>query len=74
LGLDLWKPEGAFYVFPKISHSNQAVNDLFYDYRMITYDGTWFGSPGHVRFSYALDVSKIAEGLKRLKSYLDSRK
>jgi hypothetical protein len=34
------------------------VHDLYYNYQMITYDGAWFGAPGRVRFSYALDVKK----------------
>ncbi len=71
LGLDLWKPEGAFYVFPYMGEdSNKVVNDLFYDHNIITYDGNWFGAPGRVRFSYALDVSKIKEGLRRVAVYL----
>lgn len=70
LGLDLWKPEGAFYVFPKMKNPNKVVNDLYYKYNVITYDGTWFGDPERVRFSYALDVEKITEGLRRLKEYL----
>jgi len=72
LGLQLWKPEGAFYVLPKLKNSGQAVSDLYYKYRMITYDGAWFGAPDHVRFSYALDVAKIKEGLRRLKKFLDT--
>jgi aspartate/methionine/tyrosine aminotransferase len=71
LGLDLWKPEGAFYVFPKFKNPNKVVNDLYYKYKMITYDGTWFGDPTRVRFSYALDAEKINEGLRRLKEYLE---
>ncbi|MFA7309824.1 MAG: aminotransferase class I/II-fold pyridoxal phosphate-dependent enzyme, partial [Candidatus Paceibacterota bacterium] len=70
LGLDLWNPEGAFYVFPKFKDSSRALNDLFYKYKIITYDGTWFGAPGRLRFSYALDASKIQEGLRRLKEFL----
>lgn len=70
LDLDVWKPEGAFYVFPKLKNPNKVVNDLYYKYNMIVYDGTWFGDPSRVRFSYALDVEKIQEGLKRLKEYL----
>jgi aspartate aminotransferase len=70
LGLELWKPEGAFYVFPKLKNPNKVVNDLYYKYKVITYDGAWFGDPERVRFSYALDVEKIEEGLKRLKEYL----
>jgi aspartate/methionine/tyrosine aminotransferase len=74
LGLDLWQPEGAFYVFPKITNSNQAVNELYFKYNIITYDGNWFGAPNRVRFSYALDVEKIKIGLERLAEFLKNRK
>ena len=69
LEFKLWKPEGAFYVFPEVKNSSQVVNDLYYDYKVITYDGAWFGVPNRLRFSYALDESKIEEGLKRLAIY-----
>ena len=72
LGLDVWKPEGAFYVFPKIQNSTRAMHDLYANYEMITYDGTWFGAPDRLRFSYALGVEKIEEGLKRLKKFLET--
>ncbi len=70
LGLDLWRPEGAFYVFPKMKKSLQAVNELFYQHNVITYAGDWFGAPGRIRLSYALDVEKIKEGLARIERYL----
>jgi aspartate/methionine/tyrosine aminotransferase len=71
LGLELFKPEGAFYLLPKFKESGKVVHDLYYNYQMITYDGAWFGAPGRVRFSYALDVKKIEEGLKRLGQFLE---
>jgi aspartate/methionine/tyrosine aminotransferase len=70
LGLELWKPEGAFYVLPKFKHSGRVVNELYYKYQVITYDGAWFGAPNSIRFSYALDESKIEEGLRRLKKFM----
>jgi aspartate/methionine/tyrosine aminotransferase len=70
LGLDLWKPEGAFYVFPKFKNASRVMHDLYYNYGMITYDGTWFGDPNRLRFSYALDEEKIVEGLSRIKKFL----
>ena len=70
LGLTLWKPEGAFYVFPEIKNSNQVINDLYYKYDIIAYDGAWFGTPDRVRLSYALDEERIEEGLQRLGRYL----
>lgn len=72
IGLDLWQPEGAFYVLPKFKDSGRAVNDLYEKYKVITYDGAWFGAPNRLRFSYALDASKIQEGLRRVKQFLDN--
>jgi len=72
LGLDLYKPEGAFYVLPKFKEPTRVMHDLYYNYKMITYDGTWFGAPDRLRFSYALDSSKIEEGLRRLKLFLEN--
>jgi len=74
LGFDVWKPEGAFYMFPKIKNPNKAVNELFYKYGVIVYDGTWFGDPERIRLSYALDKEKIEKGLKRIKEYLKDKK
>ncbi|MDA1197059.1 MAG: pyridoxal phosphate-dependent aminotransferase [Nanoarchaeota archaeon] len=73
MGLEVWKPQGAFYIFPKITDSLSFSEELFKKHKVITYPGDWFGQPGHVRFSYALDVSKITEGLKRVTDFLDSR-
>ncbi|TAN57262.1 pyridoxal phosphate-dependent aminotransferase [Patescibacteria group bacterium] len=70
LGLDLWRPEGAFYVFPRVKNSSKVVYDLYYKYKVIVYDGSWFGSPDRIRLSYALDIEKIKEGLKRIGNYV----
>ena len=73
MGFSLWKPEGAFYVLPKIRNSAQVVSDLFYEHNVIVYDGAWFGAPNRIRLSYALDVSQIKEGLARIKEYLKGK-
>ncbi len=73
LGLDLWKPEGAFYVFPKFKNATKVMHDLYYKHDMITYDGTWFGDPTRLRFSYALTIPRIEEGMKRLEKYLKEK-
>ena len=70
LGLDLWKPEGAFYVFPKVKNPRKTVMDLFRKHKVITYLGEWFGDNGRIRLSYALDKAEIEEGLKRIEEYL----
>ncbi|WP_455367789.1 pyridoxal phosphate-dependent aminotransferase [[Eubacterium] cellulosolvens] len=70
LGLELWNPEGAFYVFPKVDNGKKTVLDLYRKYKVITYLGEWFGVKNRIRLSYALDKLKIEEGLKRIKEYL----
>ncbi len=70
LGLDVWKPEGAFYILPKISNPQKFVWEMFRQHKVITYPGDWFGADGRVRFSYALDTEKIEQGLERVENYL----
>ena len=71
LGLELWKPEGAFYVFPKVKNPKKMVWDLYKKHKVITYLGEWFGDPERIRLSYALDKKDIEEGLKRIGKYLN---
>lgn len=73
LGFDLWKPEGAFYVMPRVERPDDFVWDLYHDHEVITYLGEWFGAPNRVRLSYALDVPKIEEGLERIERYMATR-
>ena len=70
MGLDLWKPEGAFYVLPKVEKPRELVWTLYTKYKVITYLGEWFGAPDRIRLSYALDKQYIEEGLDRLKQAL----
>ena len=72
-GLDLWNPEGAFYMLPKVDNADDFVWDMFTKNNVITYLGDWFGAEGRVRFSYALDTDKIEEGLSRINDYLGGR-
>ena len=73
MGFNLWKPEGAFYVLPKIKNSGRVVNDLYYKHKVIVYDGAWFDAPGRIRLSYALELPKIKEGLSRISKYLNGK-
>jgi len=67
LGFDLWKPEGAFYIFPKCKNAREFITTLYTEHKVIAYLGEWFGAPDHIRLSYALDKNEIEEGLQRIK-------
>jgi aspartate aminotransferase len=73
LGMELWKPEGAFYVMPKVEAPRDFVWELYQRHKVITYLGEWFGATERVRLSYALDLEKIEEGLRRISNYLKER-
>jgi aspartate aminotransferase len=73
------KPSGAFYAFPSVSRlvgrssprgpiSSAAhfASYLLKEARVATVPGEAFGAPGHLRFSYATSLKKIAEGLERI--------
>lgn len=68
LGFDLWRPEGAFYIFPKCKNAREFVATLYQDYKVIVYLGAWFGDPKRIRLSYALNVDDINEGLNRIEA------
>ncbi len=74
LGFNLWKPEGAFYVFPEFNEPAKFVWDLYTKYKVITYLGDWFGSQDRIRLSYALESKEIEEGLNRIESALKKGK
>lgn len=73
IGLPIgYVPEGAFYVFVNVSHISRRSYDLsrkiLEKTGVAVTPGIDFGSrgEGHLRFSYAVSVDKIHEGLKRL--------
>ncbi|MGB3241317.1 MAG: aminotransferase class I/II-fold pyridoxal phosphate-dependent enzyme, partial [Candidatus Omnitrophota bacterium] len=68
LGFELWKPEGAFYIFPKCKNAREFITTLYNEHKVIAYLGEWFGAPDHIRLSYALGAKEIEEGIGRIKA------
>jgi aspartate aminotransferase len=77
-------PNGAFYVFPDFSYylNKEANGKLLKDtfdiseyildaVQVVTVPGDGFGSPGHIRFSYATSSKIIKEGMDRVKNALE---
>ena len=78
-------PDGAFYVFPDISHYFGSIIDGFEinnasDMSMFllekalvaTVTGNAFGNPNCIRISYAASKEQIIEAVKRIKSVIES--
>jgi len=76
-GVSVEKPQGAFYIFPDISHylngeicdSNQFAMKLLDEKLVALVPGEGFGAPGFVRISYALSMDEIKKGLDRLEEF-----
>lgn len=79
-GFQCNSPEGAFYVFPNISHyfgrtlkghtiENATDFSMFLldEALVATVTGEAFGSPNCIRLSYAASETQIAEAMKRIK-------
>ncbi|MAO38446.1 MAG: aspartate aminotransferase [Zunongwangia sp.] len=82
-GFETTEPEGAFYVFPNISHyfgktiKGHTINNatdfsmfLLEEALVATVTGDAFGNPECIRISYAASEEQIEEALKRIKSVL----
>jgi aspartate aminotransferase len=84
-GIECSVPEGAFYVFPDVrglfgkplgpsgkivSSSNELCAYLLEEALVVTVPGEAFGTPGFVRFSYALSMPELREGMSRTQSAL----
>jgi aspartate aminotransferase len=86
-GLECSVPEGAFYVFPDVrglfgkplgpngkvvNSSNELCAYLLDEALVVTVPGEAFGAPGFVRFSYALSMPELHEGVARTQAALRS--
>jgi aminotransferase len=72
LGLECFKPRGAFYVFPRISSTGLTSREfslqLLREKKVAVVPGTAFGpsGEGHVRCSYATGLEQIKIALERI--------
>lgn len=76
------KPAGAFYLFPDVSEAAkvtgyESVDDfclaLIDEAHVVSVPGSSFGVDECLRFSYAVDEEIFAEGMKRIKEFIESK-
>jgi aspartate aminotransferase len=79
-GLQLVRPAGAFYVFPRVdgfygasvADSAAMCRQLLEQQRVAALPGAAFGDDRFIRFSIAAADDQLAEGLRRFALYLDT--
>jgi aspartate aminotransferase len=82
-GINCLKPQGAFYLFPKITsffnkstnifrieHSFDLAMYLLYEAAVAAVPGSSFGCEGYLRISYTASMDKLAEASERIKDAL----
>ena len=80
MGLPVFKPKGAFYIFPDISSTGmddeEFCDRLLREEKVGVVPGTCFGPQGknHIRISYAASREQIREALKRMKRFVEKYK
>lgn len=76
------KPEGAFYLFPDVSEAAKmtgfdSVDDfglaLIEKAHVVSVVGSSFGLPECLRFSYAVNEEVFAEGMRRIKAFMEEK-
>ena len=71
-GVEIPKPEGAFYAFVPVGSDDDAAlcEEILQEEHVATTPGSAFGVPGYMRVSYATGEERIKEGVERFASYL----
>lgn len=77
MGFRCVKPEGAFYVFPKLPghlHSSEHFcKELLEEAHVACTPGSAFGMDGYCRISYAASMNHIEEGMDRIEKFLKKK-
>jgi len=77
MGLTCFEPEGAFYIFPRISgtgmKSEEFCEKLLYSQKAAIVPGDAFGASGEgfARCSYAYSIQNITNAVERIKRFLE---
>lgn len=77
-GLQFKRPDGAFYVFSRLSACTEIdtesfCNELLDKEGLAVIPGSAFGAEGYIRLSFAASDDDIREGVKRLRRFLHRR-
>ena len=80
IGIEVFEPEGAFYIYPEIGRfgidAEEFCERLLNEYKCAIVPGTAFGEGGEgfARISYAYSVKHIAEALNRMEAFVKTLK
>ncbi len=77
MGLPVFEPKGAFYIFPNITSTGlddqEFAEKLLAEELVAVVPGSAFGEQGrgHIRCSYATDMDSLAEAMRRIANFVE---
>ena len=78
MGLDVYKPDGAIYLFPSIKNyhinSFSFCSELLDEYGVAVLPGEIFNDDTHIRINFLVSFKKLKKGLSLIEKYLDKIK
>ena len=80
IGLEVFEPEGAFYIYPRIGGfgltGEEFCERLLYEHKCAIVPGIAFGKSGEefARISYAYSVKHINQALERMEAFIKTLK
>ena len=80
IGLRVFKPRGAFYIFPSIKEtkltSQEFTEKLIKEAKVVVVPGNAFGKAGegYIRISYATSYENLVEAMDRIEEFLRKNK
>ena len=78
-GVDCIASDGTFYIFPDFTQvmKNMGIEDdvklaerILEEAEVALVPGSAFGSPGHMRISFATDMGSLQKALERIKNFV----
>jgi len=72
-GIEVAKPQGAFYIFPRIGGNDIAFSErLLSKAKVVVVPGSSFGThgEGHIRLCYATSMGSIEKAMDRLEGFM----
>ncbi len=74
MGLEAVKPEGAFYIFPKVPANCVEFAEKLVEHGVAVTPGTPFGdgNESYIRISYATSMENLRKAMERMKGFVES--
>ena len=79
MGIPVFEPEGAFYIFPNISKfgmsSEEFALKLLEEKHVAVVPGSAFGDcgEGYIRISYAYSIKQLEQAMRRIKEFIQEK-